>query len=248
MASPTASPVAVSQEAFARLAVDVQEQAAALQQQAAASSAGIAKCQAQLAALSADVNRNFAGYGVWETTAFFVAIFVAVYTLVPDPTGEQHARDVSEVRVFRQWLTAMASLFFYLCLVIGVLAQQCAAGWRGKDVGWLFALMLAPWAPVLDRAVLTVCATPRVWRMMRDRGGRNRLTAMLREYLHLGEVALSAARVAHVLGFVRDNVPRMPDLDALPVEDSIKDDGSGLGAPTVVWPMALLAGWWCQAR
>lgn len=224
MASPTASPVAVSQEAFARLAVEVQEQAAALQQQAAASSAGIAKCQAQLAALSADVNRNFAGYGVWETTAFFVAIFVAVYTLVPDPTGEQHARDVSEVRVFRQWLTAMANLFFYLCLVIGVLAQQCAAGWRGKDVGWLFALMLAPWAPVLDRAVLTVCATPRVLRMMRDRGGRNRLTAMLREYLHLGEVALSAARVAHVLGFVRDNVPRMPDLDALPVEDSIKDD------------------------
>ncbi|KAK1862445.1 hypothetical protein I4F81_005019 [Pyropia yezoensis] len=76
--------------------------------------------------------------------------------------------------------------------------------------------MLAPWAPVLRVVWRTVRATGRVRAMMRARGGRNRLTAILREYLFLGLSALSIRAVGWSLGMVDWPVsPAVPD-DLLP--------------------------------
>lgn len=209
--TPMKSLVAMSERACTRFSMDV----ATMQQQVAAFSNGMAKLQQQVDALNKEADRKFGGYGVWETTAFYAAIFVATYAVVPNPTGVQGTRDLSEVRVFRQWLIAAITLLGYVLLVIGVLVDQLVKKWRGWDVFWLFAMMvLAPWAPVLDRVVRTGCATRRVCRMMRERGGRNRLTAMLREYLLLGHAGLSAAGVAYELGFTLEK-PWMPDRASL---------------------------------
>lgn len=114
--------------------------------------------------------------------------------------------------MYRQWLLAMAYLAGYVAFVVAALAQQLAAGWWGADIWWLFALMLAPWAPVLRVVWRTVRATGRVRAMMRARGGRNRLTAILREYLFLGHSALSIRAVGWSLGMVDWPVsPAVPD-------------------------------------
>lgn len=170
-------------------------------------SAGAAEELARLAAevdrlrdvvadLEHEAGRSFMGYGPFETTAFAVALFVAAYQLLPDPTGEQGASDSSEFDVYRQWRTAMVCLIGYLALVVGVVIQQSIAGWAGWDLWWLLALMLAPWAPVAGVVCRTLRAFARMRAMMRTRGCRNRLSAVLREFLFLGHGSLSVAAVS----------------------------------------------------
>lgn len=149
-----------------------------------------------VADLEHEAGRSFMGYGPFETTAFAVALFVAAYQLLPDPTGEQGASDASEFDVYRQWRTAMVCLIGYLALVVGVVIQQLIAGWAGWDLWWLLALMLAPWAPVAGVVFRTLRAFARVRAMMLTRGCRNRLSAVLREFLFLGHGSLSVAAVS----------------------------------------------------
>lgn len=158
--------------------------------------AEIARLRLVVSELEHEAGRSFLGYGPFETTAFAVALFVAVYQLLPDPTGEQGASDLSEFDVYRQWRTAMVCLVGYLAFVVAVVIQQLLAGWTGRDLWWLLALMFAPWAPVAGVVFRTLRAFPRVRAMMRTRGCRNRLTAVLREFLFLGHGSLSVAAVS----------------------------------------------------
>jgi len=213
MATPTPLPMVAGVESFA----DMYAEITALRRQVSAVTVEAAKVpalQGQVAALTAEAGRTFLGFGPFETTAVFVATFVAIYTLVPNPTGEQRAGDVSELRVYRQWLTAFGCLVGYALFVVAVLSHQCAAGWRGPHLGWLLALMVAPWAPVVDRVWRTLRWTCRVRRMMRARQGRNHLTAMLREYLCLGHAGVSAVGAAVELGFVTQQ-PCIPGVSML---------------------------------
>ncbi|OSX71635.1 hypothetical protein BU14_0517s0005 [Porphyra umbilicalis] len=161
--------------------------------------------QRDVCELQREAGRSVLGYGPFETTAVMVAFPVAAYSLVRDPTGEQAGANVSELTVYRQWRTAAACLLFWLGVTIAVNAQQLVAGWRGRDVLWLLALMLVPWAPLAGSARRTIASTLRVRRMVRDRGARNRLTAVLREFLHTGENNLSVTTVATALS----EVPRL---------------------------------------
>ncbi|KAK1866682.1 hypothetical protein I4F81_009198 [Pyropia yezoensis] len=109
-----------------------------------------------------------------------------VTAFILDPTGDQDANDVSELKVYNQWRWAVLTLLGYGVLMGGVVVQQLLADWGGLDLFWLLALMLAPWAPVADKVFRTLQASRRVMAMMRSRGCRNRLTAIMREYLAVG--------------------------------------------------------------
>lgn len=191
MATPMSTPVALDGTTLALLAEEVVD------------------LRRQVADLSSEANRSILGYGPFETSAVCLALFVMVYQLVPDPTGQQDAKDLSELSVYRQWMVAMSCLIGYVFFVMFVLAHQLAAGWRGNDIGWLLALMLAPWAPFIRTLYRTVRSARQVRRMMLDRTTRNRITAVLREYLLLGHASLSTAGAAHSLGFV-NHAPIMP--------------------------------------
>lgn len=145
----------------------------------------------KVAALERDAGRTLFGGGAFETTAFFVALFVAAYQLVGDPTGDQGARDVSELSVYRQWRSGMLALVVYVMFAGAVFVSQLLTSRAGADLWWLMALMLAPWAPVAGVVWRTVRSSGRVRSMMRTRGSRNRLTAVLREYLALGHPGLT---------------------------------------------------------
>ncbi|KAK1864601.1 hypothetical protein I4F81_007146 [Pyropia yezoensis] len=167
----------------------------------------VRRLAAAVSDLQRDADRKFLGYDIFATTAVFVAICVAAYQLVRDPTGEQHAADLSELRVYRQWRTALSCLISYVALVAAVMVVQLRDGWRGRDIWWLLAIMWAPWAPVINKVWSTLRRTRRVRSMMVTRGCRNRLTAMLREYLFLGHAGLSTAAASYALGFTTKRPP-----------------------------------------
>lgn len=176
----------------------------------------VARLRLVVADLEHEAGRSFLGYGPFETTAFVVAFFVTVYQLLPDPTGEQGAADACELDVYRQWRTAMVCLVGYVAFVAAVVVQQLLDGWTGRDLWWLVALMLAPWAPVAAVVFRTVTSARRVRAMMRTRGCRNRLTAVLREFLFLGHGSLSVAAVSSWLRPVPPpGLPTVP-LDVAP--------------------------------
>eukprot|EP00170_Pyropia_yezoensis_P003245 contig_13564_g3252 len=139
--------------------------------------------------------RSFFGSGVFETTAVVVAVFVAAYVVVPDPTGTQHAQDLSEYSVYAQWRWAMLILIADLGFTLAVIVHQLIECWRGSDVLWLVLLMFAPWAPVARQVFLTFAAWSRVRTMMRARMVSNTLTAVLREGFYLGYPGLSMGTV-----------------------------------------------------
>jgi len=182
----------------------------ALRVQAADTAAAVPALQRQVAALTADAERSFLGYGPFETTAFFASLCVAAYTLIPNPTGVQAAHHVSELRVYRQWVAAAAVLAANAGLLAAVVATQVASGSGGRDVAWLAALMLAPWAPLLGAAVRTVRSAEAVRGMMADRGSCHRVTAVLREALLLGHAGLSVRAAGDVLGFADAPPPPPP--------------------------------------
>lgn len=173
----------------------------------------VARLRLVVADLEHEAGRSFLGYGPFETTAFVVAFFVTVYQLLPDPTGEQGAANACELDVYRQWRTAMMCLVGYVAFVAVVVVQQLLDGWTGRDLWWLLALMLAPWAPVAAVVFRTVTSARRVRAMMRTRGCRNRLTAVLREFLFLGHGSLSVAAVSSWLR----PVP-LPGLPTVPLD------------------------------
>jgi len=176
--------------------VSVPQLVAAVAANVTAAAAEIAALRVAVAALQRDAGRSLLGGDAFDSTAFFVALFVAAYQLVPNPTGDQGATDASELIVYHQWLTAAVALTAYVAFAVGVAVQQLRAGWGGSDLWWLLALMLAPWAPVAGQVRRTVVATRRVRAMMRARGCRNRLTGVLREYLAIGHPDLVPAVVA----------------------------------------------------
>lgn len=183
----------------------------------AAQAAEIGALKNTVTALDREAGRSLLGGDAYNTTAFFVAFLVILYQLVADPTGDQDTTDLSELWVYCQWRTAAAWLLVYLVLVFAVGAQQLLAGWGGIDLLWLLALMLAPWAPLADKVWRTLGATWRVRGMMRSRGCRNRLTAIMREYLGVGNPHLAPIVVAYMYREValvpRVRVPRsvVPD-------------------------------------
>lgn len=71
-------------------------------------------------------------------------------------------------------------------MIAGVVVQQLLASWSGLDIFWQLALMLAPWAPVVDKVYRTLKVSGLVMAMMRSRGCRNWQTAIMREYLVVG--------------------------------------------------------------
>lgn len=164
--------------------------------------------------------REFLGFGIFETTAVVVAVFVAGYVLVGDPTGTQHAQDVSEYTVYAQWRWAMLFLIGDLGFMLAVLAHELVDCWRGSDVSWLVLLMFAPWAPVARQVRLTLGAWSRVRTMMRARMVSNTLAAVLREGFYLGYPGISTAAVG---GFVFQTGPP----DDFDVPDDLTDDKCG---------------------
>lgn len=139
--------------------------------------------------------REFLGFGVFETTAVLVAFFVAGYVLVGDPTGTQHAHDLSEYTVYAQWRWAMLFLLGDLAFTGAVLVHELVHCWRGSDVTWLVLLMFAPWAPVARQVRQTLGAWRRVRTMMRARMVSNTLAAVLREGFYLGYPGISTLAV-----------------------------------------------------
>lgn len=155
--------------------------------------------------------RSFFGSGVFETTAVVVAVFVAAYVVVPDPTGTQHAQDLSEYSVYAQWRWAMLILIADLGFTLAVIVHQLIECWRGSDVLWLVLLMFAPWAPVARQVFLTFAAWSRVRTMMRARMVSNTLTAVLREGFYLGYPGLSMGTVGvHFFHMKALPVPSVP--------------------------------------
>lgn len=102
--------------------------------------------------------RFFLGFGVFETTAVVTSAFVTGYVLTEDPTGRQHAHDVSELRVYLAWRSAMLFLLGHVVFTIFVIVLELQHGWSGKDLFWLVMLMYAPWAPVAKQVRLTLGA------------------------------------------------------------------------------------------
>lgn len=164
--------------------------------------------------------RSFFGYGVWETTAVIVAIFVAAFALVRDPTGMQHAHDLDEYSVYRQWRTAMYLLVGDVAFTAAVLVHQRLNCWTGKDLFWLLALMVTPWAPLAGTVRATLRALPQVRSMMRSRSACNSVTAIMREGLFLGYPGLSTRAAAK---YVFD-IPELPPLAIPPLDDDAEVD------------------------
>lgn len=196
----------------------------ALRANVSTQAAEIVALRAMVAVLEREAGRSLLGGDAYNTTAFFVAILVAFYQLIPDPTGNQDASDLSELVVYHQWRRAAVALFLYGLMVLIVAVHQLQAGWRGIDLAWLLALMLAPWAPVAKQVRLTLAGFWRVPAMMRSRGCRNRLTAVMREYLRVGNLHLVPTLIARE----RLSVVLLPPLRVprwvLPSDVANKDD------------------------
>ncbi|KAK1866085.1 hypothetical protein I4F81_008605 [Pyropia yezoensis] len=169
--------------------------ATALAAEVAALRANVTTLSGAVEALQHEAGRSILGTDAYNSTAFIVALFVAAYQFIPNPTGNQDANDVSELKVYNQWRWAVLTLLGYCVLMGGVVVQQLLADWGGLDLFWLLALMLAPWAPVADKVFRTLQASRRVMAMMCSRGCRNRLTAIMREYLAVGIPELTPTAV-----------------------------------------------------
>lgn len=170
--------------------------------------------------LQRNEQRSFFGYGVWETTAVMVSIFVAGFALVRDPTGMQHAHDLDEYSVYRQWRTAMYLLIGDIVFTAAVLVHQRLNCWTGKDIFWLLALMVTPWAPLAGTVRATVRAWPQVRSMMQSRSACNSLTAVMREGLFLGYPGLSTRAAAK---YVFD-IPELPPMTLPRLDDDVDAD------------------------
>lgn len=169
--------------------------ATALAVEVAALRANVTTLSGAVEALQHEAGRSILGTDAYNSTAFIVALFVAAYQFIPDPTGDQDANDVSELKVYHQWRWAALTLLGYGGLMGGVVVQQLLADLGGLDLIWLLALMLAPWALVANKVFRTLQASRRVMAMMRSRGCRNRLTAIMREYLAVGIPELTPSAV-----------------------------------------------------
>lgn len=159
--------------------------------------------------------RYFLGFGVFETTAVVTSAFVTGYVLTEDPTGRQHAHDVSELRVYLAWRSAMLFLLGHVVFTILVIVFELKHGWSGKDLFWLVMLMYAPWAPVAKQVRLTLWAWKGVRSMMRARAVSNTLVAVMREGFYLGYAGISIASTGRdVFGLRPRPVPKMRSMSS----------------------------------
>lgn len=140
-------------------------------------------------------------FGAFETTAFVTAVLVGAYSFIADPTGQQDSGDVSEIRIFRQWRLGVLLVGADVLFKVGVLILQVNNARRVRVVAWTLLLMAVPWAPFFNKVVKSVWATRSVMSLMRERVARNELSAVMRDYLMLGNNCLTTTRVANeVLG------------------------------------------------
>lgn len=134
----------------------------------------------------------FLGYGAFETTAFLTSVLVALYSLIPNPTGHQRATDQSEYEVYAAWRLGLISIvaqLILMCITILQLILQTAVPRNAKV--WVVLLMVTPWAPLAGAVRDTLTAAPRVRRMMRTRLTRNELAALLRDRFKFGQRAIA---------------------------------------------------------
>lgn len=155
------------------------------------------------------------GFGAFETTAFTTAVLVGAYSFILDPTGQQDAGDVSEIRIYRQWRLGVVLVGLDVLFKLGVLVLQVLNGRRARVVVWTLLLMAVPWAPFFSKVVKSFLAWRSVRRLMRERVARNELSALMRDYLMLGNQSLTTARVAHEVGRHQFNLPRTSLQDVL---------------------------------
>lgn len=140
---------------------------------------------------------TFLNFGAFETTAFFTALLVALYSFIRNPTGRQGAQDRSEYRVYSGWRCAMCILLAQLIfgsVVLGFLIRDRKSP---KAVAWVMCLMAAPWAPLSGSLQRTVSSFRRVQSMMRARTTRNQVAAVAREYLLCGQRGVSLSRIVY---------------------------------------------------
>lgn len=135
------------------------------------------------------------GYGAFETTGFVTALLVSAYSFIPDPTGAS-TEGVSEIRTYTHWRRGILLVGVDLLFKATVLVLQAVHRRRLRTIGWLFGLMLAPWAPYARTVVAAVAATTSVRNLMIDRVARNEIMAVLRDFLLFGHHSLTIPPVA----------------------------------------------------
>lgn len=133
------------------------------------------------------------GLVLFETTAFVTAVLVGLFSFIPDPTGRQDARDAAEIRVYAHWRRAIVLIGLDLLLKAAVVVVQASQRRSAKTVFWTLALMAAPWAPFLDKAVTAIRAWSDVRALMLSRVARNEISCVMREYLKMGHQGLTSA-------------------------------------------------------
>lgn len=143
----------------------------------------------------------FLRFNAFETTAFFTSLMVALYSLIPNPTGRQGPTDRSELLVYAGWRDAVLVIgahLTFMAIVLGVLLGSDASG---KSIAWVLLLMAAPWAPLAGSVKRTLGSWRRVRSMMLARTARNQMAAIAREYFLTGQRGIAAARIVyHVTG------------------------------------------------
>ncbi|OSX73677.1 hypothetical protein BU14_0332s0029 [Porphyra umbilicalis] len=186
---------------------------------------------------------QFFGFGAFETTAFFTAVLVAAYSLIPNPTGRQGVSDRSEYRVYAGWRLAILVIGAQLILMVVVFGVLLRRGTSAKAIVWVLLLMAGTWAPLAGLVKSTVSSWRRVRSMMRLRMTRNQLAAVAREYFLTGQRGIAVARIVY---WASGELPVMPlrALGDVRELDAHRDAIRRAATPTVVAPPAAAVGWW----
>ncbi|KAK1870329.1 hypothetical protein I4F81_012791 [Pyropia yezoensis] len=137
--------------------------------------------------------------GAYESTAFITALLVGAFSFIPDPTGYQDATDAAEILVYTYWRYAIVVVGLDLLFKVIVLVVQWANGVRAYTIVWTLLLMMAPWAPLLNKVVAAVLAWGSVRSLMCNRVTRNEVSCVLREYLRMGDQSLTTAAATEMV-------------------------------------------------
>lgn len=137
--------------------------------------------------------------GAYESTAFITALLVGAFSFIPDPTGYQDATDAAEILVYTYWRYAIVVVGLDILFKVIVLVVQWANGVRAYTIVWTLLLMMAPWAPLLNKVVAAVLAWGSVRSLMCNRVTRNEVSCVLREYLRMGDQSLTTAAATEMV-------------------------------------------------
>lgn len=137
--------------------------------------------------------------GAYESTAFLTAMLVGLFSFIPDPTGYQDATDAAEILVYTYWRYAIVVVGLDVILKVVVLGVQWANRVRAYTIFWTLLLMMAPWAPLLNKLVAAIRAWGSVRDLMRSRVVRNEVSCVLREYLCMGHQSLTTAAATELV-------------------------------------------------